>query len=182
MERGEKQIKSFLREVLALPSQKQLDLHRFFKLSTSIWRLRASQVAQQVKNLPTMLDMQEMWLRSLGQEDPLEEGMATDSSILAWRIPWTEELGGLQSKGSQRVRHDWSNWAWTKYRRFHKYWIGHFKTRTYQHIFFLTHVKEEAHYKNDSSKVRSAVKETECKHSKNSHDKGKLIIESENED
>ena len=51
-----------------------------------------------------------------------------------------------------------------------------------QRIFFSTHVKEEAHYKNDSSKVRSAVKETECKRSKNSHDKGKLIIESENED
>ena len=43
---------------------------------------------------------------SLGQEDPLEEGMATHSSILAWRIPWTEEAGGLQSIGSQKVRHD----------------------------------------------------------------------------
>ena len=58
MELGEKQIKPFLKEVLALPSQKQLNLHRFFKLSTSIRRLRASQVAQWVKNLPTMLDMQ----------------------------------------------------------------------------------------------------------------------------
>ena len=45
-------------------------------------------------------------IRSLGQEDPLEEGKATHSSNLAWRIPWTEELGGLQSMGSQRVRHD----------------------------------------------------------------------------
>ena len=44
---------------------------------------------------------------SLGQEDPLEEGMVIQSSILAWRIPWTEEPGGLQSIGSQRVRHDW---------------------------------------------------------------------------
>ena len=43
---------------------------------------------------------------SLGQEDPLEEGMATQSSILAWRTPWTEELGGIQSMGSQRVGHD----------------------------------------------------------------------------
>ena len=51
-----------------------------------------------VKNLPTM---QETWVRSLGQEDPLQKGMATDSSILAWSIPWTEEPGGLQSMGSQ---------------------------------------------------------------------------------
>ena len=50
--------------------------------------------------------MQETWLQSLGQEDPLEEGMAIPSSILAWRIPWTEKPGGLQSNGSQRVRHD----------------------------------------------------------------------------
>ena len=47
-----------------------------------------------------------MWVQSLGREDPLEEGMATHSSVLAWRIPWTEELGGLQTIGSQRVRHD----------------------------------------------------------------------------
>ena len=47
-----------------------------------------------------------MWVLSLGQEDPLEEDMATHSSILAWRIPWTEEPGGLQSMGSQKVRHD----------------------------------------------------------------------------
>ena len=47
-----------------------------------------------------------MWVLSLGWEDPLEEGIATQSSILAWRTPWTEEPGGLQSMGSQRVRHD----------------------------------------------------------------------------
>ena len=47
-----------------------------------------------------------MWVRSLGREDPLEEGMATHSSILAWRIPWTEEPGRLQSMGSQRIGHD----------------------------------------------------------------------------
>ena len=47
--------------------------------------------------------MQEMWVHSLGQEDPLEKEMATHSRILAWEIPWTEEPGGLQSKGSQRV-------------------------------------------------------------------------------
>ena len=50
--------------------------------------------------------MQETWVQSLGQEDPLEEVMATHSSVLAWRLPWTEEPGGLQSMGSQRVGHD----------------------------------------------------------------------------
>ena len=65
--------------------------------------LCASPVAQMVKNLPAV---RETWVRSLGREDPLEEGMATHSSILAWRIPWTEEPGGLQSMGSQRVGHD----------------------------------------------------------------------------
>ena len=55
-----------------------------------------------VKNLPAMW---ETWVGSLGWEDPLEEGTATHSSILAWRIPWTEETGGLQSMGSPKVRH-----------------------------------------------------------------------------
>ena len=50
--------------------------------------------------------MQETWVQSLGQEDPLEEGMATHSNILAWEIPWTKEPGGLQSMGSQRIGHD----------------------------------------------------------------------------
>ena len=63
----------------------------------------ASLVAQRLKRLPAM---QETWVRSLGQEDPLEKEMATHSSILAWRIPWTEEPGGLQSMGSQRVRNN----------------------------------------------------------------------------
>ena len=63
----------------------------------------ASLVAQMVKNLPAM---HETWVRFLGWEDPLEEGMATHSSILAWRIRWTEEPGGLQSMGLQRVRHN----------------------------------------------------------------------------
>ena len=65
--------------------------------------VRAPLVAQMMKNPPAM---QETQVQSLGQEDSLEEGMATHSSILAWRIPWTEEPGGLQSMGSQRVRHD----------------------------------------------------------------------------
>ena len=63
----------------------------------------ASLMAQMVKNPPVVW---ETWVQSLGWEDPLEEGMATHSSILAWRTPWTEEPGGLQSMGSQRVRHD----------------------------------------------------------------------------
>ena len=62
-----------------------------------------SLVAQRVKHLPTV---RETWVRSLGQEDPLEKEMATHSSTLAWKIPWTEECSRLQSMGSQRVRHD----------------------------------------------------------------------------
>ena len=65
----------------------------------------ASLVAQRLKRLPAM---QETWVRSLGWEDPLVKEMATHSSILAWRIPWTEEPGTLQSTGSQRVGHDWA--------------------------------------------------------------------------
>ena len=64
---------------------------------------RASVVAQMVKNRPAMW---ETWVQSLGWEDALEKGMATHSSILAWRIPWTGEPGGLQSMGLQRVEHD----------------------------------------------------------------------------
>ena len=60
-------------------------------------------MAQRVKNLPAV---QDTWARSLGQEDPLEKGLAIHSSILAWRIPWTEEPGELQSMGSRRVRQD----------------------------------------------------------------------------
>ena len=60
-------------------------------------------MAQTVKCLPTM---RETWVRSLGQEDLLEKDMATHSSTLAWKIPWTEEPGRLQSMGSQRVGHD----------------------------------------------------------------------------
>ena len=59
-----------------------------------------------VKNLPAMQELQEAQVQSLGLEDPLGEGMTTHSSVLAWRIPWTEEPGRLQSMGSQRVAHD----------------------------------------------------------------------------
>ena len=66
---------------------------------TTYW---ASQVTQMVKNLPAVWETQ---VRSLGWKDPLEKGMAMHTSILAWRIPWTEEPGGLQSMGFQRVDH-----------------------------------------------------------------------------
>ena len=62
-----------------------------------------SLVAQMVKNLP---EMQETWVRSLDWEDPLEKGMATHSSVLAWSTPWTEEPSGLLSMGPQRAGHD----------------------------------------------------------------------------
>ena len=63
-------------------------------------------MAQQVKNSRMMQETQEIWVQSLGQEDPLEEEMATHSSNLSWTIPWTENPGGLQSMGSQRVGHN----------------------------------------------------------------------------
>ena len=72
---------------------------------THISRIGSSLVAQMVKCLPTMW---EPWVLSLGQEDPLEKEMANHSSTLAWKIPWTEEAGRLQSIGLQRVRHDWA--------------------------------------------------------------------------
>ena len=67
--------------------------------------LSASLMAQRLKRLPAM---RETWVRPLGWEDPLEKEMATHSSILAWRIPWTEEPGRLQSMGSQRVGYDFT--------------------------------------------------------------------------
>ena len=67
-----------------------------------------SQVAQWVKNLPTM---QEMWVQILNWDDPLEKEMATYSNILAWKIPWTEEPGGLQCTWLKRIRCNWNDWA-----------------------------------------------------------------------
>ena len=72
-------------------------------ISTHLFNFSASLVAQRVKRLPAM---QGIWVRSLGQEDPLEKEMATHSSTLAWKIPWTEKPGRLQFMGSQRVGHD----------------------------------------------------------------------------
>ena len=79
----------------------KLEGYFWFKGASNVFG--ASLVAQSVKNLPAV---QETQVRSLGWEDPLEKEMATHSSILAWKISWTEEPGGLQSMGSQRVGHD----------------------------------------------------------------------------
>ena len=79
------------------------DPFRRFNLPQGLAFEGPSLVAQMVKSPPAM---QETWVQSLGWEDVLEEGLTTHSSILAWRIPWTEEPGGLQSTRSQRVRHD----------------------------------------------------------------------------
>ena len=89
-----------------------------------IW---ASLVVQIVKNPPARW---ETWVWSLGWEDPLEKGTATHSSILAWKIPWTERPGGLQSMGSQRVRHDLA-------------------TFTYNHIYpyIYSHIQNEFSFK-----------------------------------
>ena len=78
---------------------------RYFSRSSTVIYM-----AQTVKNLPAM---QLTWIRSLGLEDHLEKEMATHSSILVWRIPWTEEPGGLQSMGPQGIRHNWSDLAHT---------------------------------------------------------------------
>ena len=76
-----------------------------YKTLVFISRATVSQVVLVVKNPPTNArDIKRQWVQSLGWEDPVEEGMATHSSILSWRIPWTEEPGGLQSMGLQRVR------------------------------------------------------------------------------
>ena len=80
-----------------------LDLFESKKFMVQYAKKGTSLVAQMLKNLPAM---QETWVPSLGWEDTLEKEMATHSSIFVWRIPWTEEPGGLQSTGSQRVGHD----------------------------------------------------------------------------
>ena len=73
-------------------------------------------------NLPAVQEQQKMWVGSLGQEDPLEEGMATHSSFPSWRIPWTEEPGMLQSIGSKRVKHDWSHLTCSRHARMSALW------------------------------------------------------------
>jgi len=81
------------------------------KWYTHSYNRRTSYVAPVLWTCLPMQETQETRVRFLGQEDPMEEGMETHSSILAWRIPWTEEPGRLQSMGSQRVTQDWSDLA-----------------------------------------------------------------------
>ena len=75
----------------------------YYRLHFTIFLRLGFPSGSMVKNPPAM---QELQVQSLGWEDPLEKGLATHSSVLAWRIPWRQEPGGLQSMGSQRVRHD----------------------------------------------------------------------------
>ena len=79
-----------------------------FKIETRSSHSWTSLMAPGVKNLPAMKETQEIWVRSLGGEDPLEEEMSTHFSIFTWKIPWTEEPGGLQPKGFSRVGHAWA--------------------------------------------------------------------------
>ena len=102
-----------------------------FKIKYTFQYSRTSLVAQMENSPPAMW---ETWVRSLGQENPLGKGMAAHSSILAWRIPRTEVPGGLQSMGSQRVRHDWA----TQHSTAHVYpmtqWYHFYKERKYMSI------------------------------------------------
>ena len=93
------------------------DKWAFRRTDESYGSFGAFRVILVVKNPPAKEETCgfEMWFWSLGQEDPLEKGKATYSSILAWRIPWTEEPGGLQSTGLQRVGWDWSNLTFGKF-------------------------------------------------------------------
>ena len=101
----ERMFASFLKQMPSIPL---CEYTHTFLLRDIIGCFRASLVSQMVKNLPAM---QETQVQSLGLEDSLEEEMETHSSILAWEIPWKEDLGGLQSMGSQRVRHDWATFT-----------------------------------------------------------------------
>ena len=92
--------------------------------SKSFWEVEILEISGSckmtwwIKNSPALQETRETQVRCLGQEDPLEEGMATHSSILAWEIPWVEEPGGLPSLGSQRVGCDWAS----KHTHAHKTW------------------------------------------------------------
>ena len=101
----------------------------------SFFHSGASLVAHLVKKPPAM---RETWVWPLGWEDPREKGKATHASILAWRIPWTEEPGGLQSMGLQRVRHDWAtkhstSYASTKFYKEKRDGDGHSLAHIWEH-------------------------------------------------
>ena len=88
---------------------------------SALFEINGASLATQTAHAP--LAVQETQVQSLGREDPLEKGMAAHSSVLAWRTPWTEEPGGLQSVGSQRVRHNWSDFFFSlnPWKDAHKY-------------------------------------------------------------
>ena len=112
--------------------------------------------------MKNLLAMQETWVWSLGQEDPLEKEMATHSRILAWRIPWTEAPGGLQSKGSQRVGHDWV----TKHAKFQigiEYGgkqIGHVRLEASEAIHTVVQLPSRVWHLDPGSKQRHSVSTT----------------------
>ena len=106
-------------------STKNIYIHKIFFIYTKYIYLY---MTQRLKCLPAM---QETWVGSLGLEDPLEKEMATHSSILAWRIPWTEEPGVLQSTGLQRVGHNWAtSHVYTKLLCLIKPWERTYKKKT----------------------------------------------------
>ena len=90
-------------KLMVTKGEREKEINEEFRINVHIWLYWASLMAQIVKNLPAMC---ETWVQTLGWEDPLEEGMATHSSILAWRIPMNKGAWRAQSMGSQRVRHD----------------------------------------------------------------------------
>ena len=101
-------------EVIGLPSVGLHTVGHNWSVSSS---KVTSQVALVINNPPSNTGVTGLWVWSLSQEDPLEEGIATHPSILAWRNPWTEKPGGLWSIELQRVRHDWSNLACIVYHK-----------------------------------------------------------------
>ena len=152
MELGEKQIKPFLKEVLAHPSQKQLDLHRFFKLSTSIEDLG---LPRWLSRLKICLQCWRCWRCGFDpwvRKIPWRSAWQSTPVFLTGESHEQRSLVGYSPKGPKESGITEVTEHKQAYRRFNKYWIGHFKTRTYQHIFFSIHVKKESHYNNDSQK------------------------------
>ena len=130
--------------MLVIPHSPILPLSSLFLLfsvfqEANLYRLHHSfPGGSVVRNPSAVQELQETWVQSLDWEDPLEQGMAVHSSILAWKIPWTEELGGLQSIGSQK------NWTWLK-------WLGtHTHTKTVSPKIPYHYLPDEFGYKNTS--------------------------------
>ena len=115
-------------------SVKKYSLHpsKFYEVQFN--KSGASLVAQRAKNLPAMW---ETWFQTLGWEDDLEKRMATHSSILAWRIPWTEKPGGLQSMQLQRIRYDWATntFTFTTNQQFNEVFSKKIQIKSFQDFF-----------------------------------------------